>query len=344
MTITAESVSLTTRYLGLTLRNPLVASSSPLTGRVDTLARLDAAGVGAVVLPSLFVEQIEHDEMAMFDLAEQGRDISPEITGYLDPFTGVELGPEAYLRRLEAARAALSVPVIASLNGHRPGSWTEYATLLEQTGADAIELNLYFLATDAAESGRDIEDRTVETVAEVASRVRLPVNVKIGPWFSSLPHLLRRIADAGARGVTLFNRFYQPDVDLDYLEVAPRLVLSTSEEARLALRWIAILHGRTPLDLAASSGAHDERDVLKLLLVGADVVTMASALLHHGPEHVAQVLTRLRAWMAEHDYDRIDDLRGALSQRAAPDPAAFERANYLRTLTRYAAAYTPPPR
>jgi len=342
MNVTPDQVALATRYLGLELRNPLVAAASPVTGRLDTLRRLDEAGVGAVVLPSLFEEQIVHDELALHELSHVGQEISPEISGYLDPFTGVEVGPGAYLRRLEAAKGALTVPVIASLNGQRPGGWTHHAQLMQDAGADAIELNVYFLATDPAEAGRDVEDRTVDIVAAVCDKVAVPVTVKIGPWYSSVPHLVRRIAEAGAQGVTLFNRFYQPDVDLELLEVAPRLVLSTPEEARLALRWIAILHGRTAIDLAASSGAHDADDVVKLLLVGADVVTMASALLESGPEHVAAVLAGVRSWMAEHEYDQVDDLRGALSQRAAPDPATFERANYLRTLTRYAAAYRPP--
>ena len=340
--MSADQVSLATRYLGLDLRNPLVAAASPVTGRLDTLRRLDEAGIGAVVLPSLFEEQIEHDELALNELSHVGTEISPEASGYLDPFTGVEVGPGGYLRRLEAAKGALSVPVIASLNGHRPGGWTHHAKLMQDAGADAIELNVYFLATEASESGADVEDRTVETVAAVCRGVQVPVAVKIGPWYSSVPNLVRRLGDAGAQGVTLFNRFYQPDVDLENLEVAPRLVLSTSEEVRLALRWIAILHGRTAIDLAASSGVHDAADVVKLLLVGADVVTTASAVLEHGPEYVGTLLAGLRAWMADHDYDDVADLRGALSQRAAPDPAAFERANYLRTLTRYAAAYRPP--
>jgi dihydroorotate dehydrogenase (fumarate) len=342
MSLRPEDVNLSTKYLGLTLASPIIASASPVTGRLDTLERLAAAGVGAVVLPSLFEEQIEAEEMAFYDLGHVGTEISAEATGYLDPFTGVEVGPGAYLRRLEQAKARLQVPVIASLNGVRPGGWTHYAKLMEEAGADALELNIYFLATDPSESSTDVEDRTVDIVAQVASRLKVPVAVKIGPWFSSLPNFIRRLGDAGAHGVTLFNRFYQPDVDLEELEVAPRLVLSDAEESRLALRWIAILHGRTALDLAASTGVQDADDVTKMLLVGADVVSMASALLRHGPEHVARVTADLRAWMAARDYDDVVDLRGALSQRAAPDPAAFERANYLRTLTGYAAAYRPP--
>lgn len=342
MSLRPEEVNLTTKYLGLELASPIIASASPVTGRLDTLERLAAAGVGAVVMPSLFEEQIEAEELAFYDLGHVGTEISPEATGYLDPFTGIEVGPGAYLRRLEAAKNRLSVPVIASLNGARPGGWTHYGKLMADAGADALELNTYFLATDPSESSTDVEDRTIDIVAQVCSSLRLPVAVKIGPWFSSLPNFIRRLGNAGATGVTLFNRFYQPDVDLEELEVGLRLVLSTSEESRLALRWIAILHGRTALDLAASSGVHSTEDVTKLLLVGADVVSMASALLQHGPEHVATVTAGLRAWMAERDYDDVGDLRGALSQRAAPNPAAFERANYLRTLTGYAAAYRPP--
>ena len=342
MNLRPDDVNLTTKYLGLELRNPMVAAASPLTGRLDTLERLEAAGVGAVVLPSLFEEQIEAEEVAFANLGHVGTEISPEATGYLDPFTGSAVGPEAYLRQLEAAKGRLSVPVVASLNGVRPGGWTLYGKLMQEAGADALELNTYFLATDPGEDSAEVEARTLDIVAQVSGALSLPINVKIGPWFSSLPNFVRRLGEAGARGVTLFNRFYQPDVDLEALEVAPHLVLSDPNEARLALRWIAILHGRTPLDLAASSGVHSDKEVVKLLLVGADVVTLASTLLKHGPEHIAVVLQGLREWMAEHDYDTVTDLRGALSQRAAPDPAAFERSNYLRTLTGYAAAYRPP--
>lgn len=336
------SPGLATTYLGLALRNPIVAAASPVTGRLDTLRRLDEAGVGAVVLPSLFEEQIERDELALHDLSLVGHEISPEISGYFDPFTGVEVGAEAYLRRLRTAKTMLGVPVIASLNGYRPGGWTHHAERMEDAGADAIELNLYFMATDPELSGAEVEARTVDTVAAVCQRVSLPVAVKIGPAFSSLPHLVRRLGEAGARGVVLFNRFYQPDVDLETLTVEPTLALSSSQEARLALRWIAILRGRVGLDLAAGGGAHDANDALKLLLVGADVVTMASALIERGPEHVADVLTELEAWMTEQGYDDVDQLRGALSQRAAPDPAAFERANYMKVLTGYAAGWRPP--
>ncbi|HRN17976.1 MAG: dihydroorotate dehydrogenase-like protein [Trueperaceae bacterium] len=333
------SPRLATTYLGLRLRNPLIASSSPLTGRLDTLLDLDEAGVGAVVLPSLFEEQIEREELVLDDLSRVGHEISPEVTGYFDPFTGFEVGADDYLRHLSTAKSALSVPVIASLNGYRPGGWTHHAKQLEAAGADAIELNVYFLATDPDVAAADVEQRTIDTVAEVAGSVHVPVSVKLGPWFSSIPHLVQRLAGAGAQGVVLFNRFYQPDVDLDELTVGPHLILSSSQESRLALRWIAILRGRVRLDLAGSGGVHTADDVVKLLLVGADAVTMASALLEHGPEHVAQVLADLETWMRENDYDDVMELRGALSQRSAPDPEAFERANYLKTLTGYSFGY-----
>lgn len=333
------SPRLATTYLGLRLRNPLLASSSPLTGRLDTLRRLDDAGVGAVVLPSVFEEQIEHEELKLDKLSRAGHEISPEVTDYSDSFTGFPVGADDYLRHLSVARSALSVPVIASLNGHRPGAWTRYAKQLEEAGADAIELNVYFLATDPSVSAAEVEQRTIDIVTEVISSVSVPVAVKLGPWFSSLPHLVWNLSHAGARGVVLFNRFYQPDVDLDELTVSPDLVLSSSLESRLALRWIAILRDRVRIDLAGSAGVHNAADVAKLLLVGADVVTMTSALLQHGPEHVTKVLTDLEAWMKVHDYDDVAELRGALSQRSAPDPEAFERANYLKTLSGYAFGY-----
>jgi len=328
--------SLETSYLGLKLRNPLIASSSPLTGRLDTLRRLGDAGVGAVVLPSLFEEQIEREERLLDELGAIGREISPEVTGYLDPFTGFEVDEADYLRHLGAAKASLDVPVIASLNGYRPGGWTRHALQMQEAGADAIELNVYFLAADPQVGAAEVEQRTVDVVAAVAAAVRVPISVKLGPWFSSLPHLVSKLARAGARGVVLFNRFYQPDVDIERLTVSPNLVLSSSLESRLALRWVAILNGRVPLDLAGSAGVHDADDVVKLLLVGADVVTMASALLQRGPEHVAVVLAGLRAWMEEHDYDDLSEMRGVLAHRAAPDPEAFERSNYLKTLSGYA--------
>lgn len=333
------SPNLETTYLGLPLRSPVVASSSPLTGRLDTLLRLADSGVGAVVLPSLFEEQIEREELLLDDLRRVGQEMSAEVTGYFDPFTGTPVGVGDYLRHVAAAKRTLGVPVIASLNGVHAGGWTRYALELETAGADALELNVYFLPTDRRVSSAEVEQRTCDVVHEVASRVTVPVSVKLGPWFSSLPHLIGRLEEAGAHGVVLFNRFYQPDIDVHELSVEPSIVLSTSAESRLALRWLAILHGRVNLDLAGAGGVHTAEDVVKLLLAGANVVTMASALLLNGPEYAAEVLTGLHGWMTDNGYQGVAEVRGALSQRSAPDPEAFERSNYLKALSGYSFGY-----
>ena len=329
-------VDMRTTYLGLELANPLVAAASPQTGEVETLRSLEGAGVGAVVLRSLFEEQIEHEEVAAQDLFLQGAEISPEVTGFFPELNDYNTGPDAYLGLIEGAKRALSIPVIASLNGHTAGGWTRYAGLFEEAGADAIELNVYFLATDPTLSAADVEQRYIDLVASVASQVKIPVSVKIGPFFSSLPSFVLRVIDAGAKGMVLFNRFVQPDVYLDELTVAPRLVLSNREEARLALRWIAILRGLTKASLAANSGVHRAEDAMKLLLAGADVVQVASALIERGPLYVETLLRGVEAWMEEGEYESVAQLRGSLSQRNVPDPEAFERANYMKALVTYA--------
>jgi dihydroorotate dehydrogenase (fumarate) len=333
------AVDLRTTYLGLELVNPLVAAASPLTGEIASLQALEGAGVGAVVLRSLFEEQIEHEEVAAQDLFLQGAEISPEITGFFPELEDYNTGPDAYLGLIQQAKRALSVPVIASLNGHSKGGWTRYASLFEEAGADAIELNVYFLATDPKVSSSDVEQRYIDLIDAVTSRVAVPVSVKIGPFFSSLPNFALRVFEAGAKGMVLFNRFVQPDVYLDELTVAPRLVLSHREEARLALRWIAILRGLTQGSLAANSGVHRPDDALKLLLAGADVVQVASTLIERGPYHVETLLRGIEAWMEDGDYDSVAQLRGSLSQRNVPDPEAFERANYMKALVSYASEH-----
>ncbi len=331
---------LRTTYLGLPLRSPIVASSSPLTGRLDQLIALEAAGVGAVVLPSLFEEQITHDALAVHDLLDVTYGAHPEAAGgYLPELRDYNTGPAGYLTHLEDAKARLDIPVIASLNGVTPGGWVKYAQLLEDAGADALEMNVYRIAANAETSGVRIENETIEIVTEVAAALDIPVAVKLGPYFSAFAHLAGQLAFAGAKGLVLFNRFYQPDIDLQTLEVTPNLVLSTSDELRLPLRWIAILHGRVEVSLAATTGVHTARDVLKVLLAGADVAMMASALLHEGPGLVSEVLDELEAWCEERGYDSIEQLKGSVSQRAVADPAQFERANYVRTLTRYASTF-----
>ncbi len=329
------NVDLRTRYLGLELRNPIVASASPLTGTIESLKRLADAGVAAVVLPSLFEEQIEHEEMAAHNLLQAGAELSPEARGFFPEMQNYNTGPDQYLKLVAEAKRALPVPVIPSLNGCTPGGWTRIAKQLEQAGADAIELNIYFLATDSKDSSSEVEKRYVELVQSVSSMVSVPVAVKVSPYFSAMANMATRLAAAGASGLVLFNRFLQPDIVLEELEVAPHLVLSSSDELRLALRWIAILRGRVRTSLAATGGAHTPEDVLKLLLAGADCVAIASSLLRLGPAHVGTLLRGVEKWMSERDYVSVEQMKGSLSQQACPDPAAFERNNYMKALTSY---------
>jgi dihydroorotate dehydrogenase (fumarate) len=333
------SIDLSTRYLGLRLKHPVVASASPLTGSIDSLRRLEDAGVAAVVLPSLFEEEIEHGEMATHNLMLYGAELSPEARGFFPEQQRYNTGPDRYLALISESKRALSVPVVASLNGHTPGGWTSMARQLEQAGADAIELNVYFLATKIDDSSAAVEARYIELVKSVASQVKIPVAVKVAPYFSAMANMASRLSQAGASGLVLFNRFLQPDIELDELQVAPHLVLSTSDELRLALRWIAILRGRVKASLAATGGAHTPEDVLKLLLAGADCVMIASSLLRRGPAHIGDLVRGIRAWLTERGYDSVEQMKGSLSQQACPDPDAFERANYMKALTSYTSEY-----
>lgn len=333
------SADLRTRYLGLDLRNPLVASASPLTANIDSLQRLQDAGVAAVVLPSLFEEQIEHEEMATHDLYLYGTEVSPEAHGFFPEVKASGSAVDKYLRLIEEAKRTLSIPVIASLNGYTTGGWTRYAQQFEAAGADAVELNVYFLATDPEDSAAKVESRYVDLVASVRQDVRVPVAVKVSPYFSALANMAGRLMQAGASGLVLFNRFVQPDIMLEELEVAPHLALSTSDELRLALRWIAILYGRVHGSLAATGGAHTSDDVLKALLAGADCVMCASCLLKQGPGHIGTLLRGMEHWMAEREYESVRQMKGSLSQRACPDPEAFERANYMKALKSYTSPF-----
>jgi dihydroorotate dehydrogenase (fumarate) len=330
------SVDLSTRYLGLELANPMVPSASPLTGELDTLRRLEAAGAAAVVLPSLFEEQIEHESMAVHRSLEFGAGHFAEAaSGYLPEMEDYKTGPGQYLKLIEDASWNLSIPVIASLNGHSRGGWTLYARLCEEAGASALELNIYYVAADPSMSAEQVELQYLELVATVTDAVTIPVAVKIGPYFSAMARMAERFAVAGADGLVLFNRFYQPDIDLEEMAVQPNLVLSTPAEARLVLRWMAILFGHTDMSLAATTGVHEAEDAVKLILAGADVTMMASALLRNGPEHLATVLTGVETWFDEHGYESVQQARGSMSRANAPDSAAFERANYMRTLLSY---------
>jgi len=322
---------LRTRYLGLDLRTPLVASASPLTGSLDGLRRLEEAGAAAVVLPSLFEEQLTAEADQVGRLLEAGAGSLPAALA-LDDYNA---GPYGYLALVEKAKASLQIPVIASLNGVTPGAWVEHASLLEEAGADALELNSYYVSSSPGLAGSEVEWRYLELVGLVRQRIGIPLAVKLSPYFSSLANLARQLVEAGSDGLVLFNRFYQPDLDLDTLEVTPQLELSSSEELRLPLRWIAILHRKVPASLAASTGVHTAADVVKVLLAGADVAMMTSALLRHGPEHLRVVEAGLRDWLDERRMESVGHARGLRSQRSVRDPAAWERANYITMLAGY---------
>jgi dihydroorotate dehydrogenase (fumarate) len=326
------SVDLRTTYLGLELRNPLVASASPLTGNVESLCQLEEAGAAAVVMPSLFEEQLERDELAVHRFFEFGVDHYVQTLWDLPELDEYNTGPANYLGAIKRAKQTLAIPVIAGLNGAGAGNWARHAQLLEEAGADAVELNIYFVPTDPNVTAIDVEERYLELVAAVRSVVTIPLAVKLGPFFSALPNLARRLVDAGADGLVLFNRFFQPDIALETLQISARLALSSRAELRLPLRWIAILRPQLAISLAASSGVEAAEDVIKLLLVGADVTMTTSALLRHGPAHVRSLVDGLPPWLEQNGYGSITELKGSLSLGNCPDPAAFERANYVKMI------------
>jgi dihydroorotate dehydrogenase (fumarate) len=330
------TVRLDTTYLGLQLATPLVASASPLGRTIEGLHRMEDAGASAIVLPSLFEEQIEHDSYQVHEVLEFGAESYAEASsGYLPEFTAYNTGPEQYLDLISRGVAELGIPIIASLNGSSVGGWTDYARRIEETGVPALELNVYLIAADVEETGSEVEKRYLDLVEQIRKALTIPLAVKVGPYFSSMANMARRITDAGADGLVLFNRFYQPDIHLETLEVVPNLHLSTSNELRLPLRWIAILRGRVEAALAATTGVHTGEDVLKLLLAGADITMMASALLRHGPELMRSLTEDVAGWLEEHEYESVEQMKGSMSQASVPDPAAFERANYMESLITY---------
>lgn len=334
-------VDISVSYLGLDLRSPLVASSSPMTSDLDGLRRLEDGGIAAVVLPSLFEEEIEHYAVEVSQMLTTGAESHDEALNYFPGLHDYDTGPDRYLELIASAKAALDIPVIASLNGVTKGWWTEFAGQLQTAGADAIELNEYHIAADPEVSGVEIERRHLEVVREVVEAVRIPVAIKVGPYFSSFANMAAKIAEAGADGLVLFNRFRQPDIDLDSLTVAPRLVLSDSGELRLPLRWIALL--RSPLaniSLAATTGIHTAEDALKALLAGADVTMMASALIKHGHQHIGRMERSLVEWLDDNEYPSITVLQGSVSADAAIDPSAYARANYVEVLRSYSTPTT----
>jgi len=325
-------MNLTTNYLGLTLRTPLVPSASPLSQDLDNLKLMEDSGAAAVVLHSLFEEQIRHERYELHWVLNQGTESFPEALSYFPEAPEFQLGPEEYLRHVARAKTSLAIPVIASLNGATPGGWTSFARQIEQAGADALELNLYQVPTDAQVSGADLEAQLMEVIAAVRAEVSIPLAVKLSPFFSNFANIAQRVSDQGANGLVLFNRFYQPDISLELLEVEPRVFYSTPMALRLPLRWIAILFGRHELSLAATSGVHRAADALKLLMVGADVTMLCSALMRHGIAHLRSVEREMVAWMEEHEYTSIAQMKGSLSQSRCADPSAFERAQYLRAV------------
>jgi len=324
-------MNLATTYLGLALPHPLMPGASPLVDDLDMVRRLEDAGAAAIVMHSLFEEQITAEEQAAAQVAGHG-DSFGEALSYLPGTPPFALGPDRYLEQLRRIREAVAVPVIASLNGVTASGWLEYARLLEQAGAHALELNVYHVATDPTETAAAVEARVLDVLRAVRAAVRIPLAVKLSPFYSALGHLAQELDLLGADGLVLFNRFYQPDIDPEVLEVVPALQLSDSSELRLRLRWLAILHGRVRLGLGASGGVHTGLDALKAVMAGAHAVQLVSALLRRGPEHLAVVRADLTHWLEEHEYESLAQARGSMSLFRCPDPAAFERANYLHVL------------
>jgi dihydroorotate dehydrogenase (fumarate) len=328
-------IDLSTHYLGMTLKNPLVPSASPLSREIDNVKRMEDAGASAVVMYSLFEEQITHDMMELYHHTSYHADAHPEAQSYFPEHSKYTMGPDEYLEHLHKIKQQVNIPVIGSLNGCTDGGWTKYAKLIEEAGADALELNIYMLATDFDTSSEDIENIYVETLRSVKAHIGIPVAMKISPYISALANFAKRLDHEGIDGLVLFNRFYQPDIDLENLEVVPNVLLSNSQSMRLPLRWIAILYGRINASLAATSGVNTAEDVIKLIMTGASVTQMFAALHKHGIEHITKVLADMERWMTDHEYESIKQMRGSMSYRSVSNPGAFERANYMKALNSF---------
>ncbi len=329
------TVDLSTNYLGLRLRSPLVVSACPLTQKLDVLKWLEEAGAAAAVMPSLFEEQIEHEDIQMSEVQDSGTERFAESLTYFPELADYRTGPESYLDKITQAKKAVSIPIIGSLNGTSEGGWLRYAKQVEDAGADALELNIYYVATDVQMSSQDVESRYLDLVAAVKQSVSIPLAVKIGPYFSALANMARRLTEAGADGLVMFNRFIQPDIDLEELEMSSQLELSSPDELLVPLRWTAILRGQITASLAVTSGIHNGDGLLKALLAGADVGMVASSLYLNGPDHVATILHGLRDWMQRKEYASVEQLKGSMSRENCPDPAAFQRGNYMKALTSF---------
>lgn len=333
------NVELKTQYLGMTLKNPIVVAACPLTGWLETLRRLNEAGAAAIVLPSLFEEQIAHEETQVHQLHEFHSESFAESLNYFPELEDYNTGPRFYLQLIENAKKAIDIPVIASLNGTTRGGWLDYAKRMESAGADALELNIYHIPTDVDATSLEVEKRYLDLVADMRNQIKIPFAVKLGPYFSSFANMAKRLVMAGANGLVMFNRFLQPDIDLATREVSPSMILSHREELRLPLRWIAILKGRVAASLAANSGIYEADDVIKAVMVGADVTQVAATVIKQGPDHIRIMLKAMKAWMSEFEYESVEQMKGCLSQLNCPDPEAYERSNYMKVLSSFTSVY-----
>ncbi|MDE3167572.1 MAG: dihydroorotate dehydrogenase-like protein [Acidobacteriota bacterium] len=332
----SRTIDLSTTYLGLKLKNPLVASSSPMCADLSNVRRIEDSGAGAVVLHSLFEEQIELESEELDRFLTESAGLSPEATTHLPEPMHPVMGPEQYLKHIAQCKQAVKIPIIASLNGTTPGGWVHYAKLMQQAGADALELNIYYIPVDPKVTGEQVEQQYVDLVRAIKAEVTIPVAVKLGPYFSSIGNMSKKLDAAGADGLVLFNRFYQPDYDLENMEVVPNLILSNSYELLLRLHWIAVIYGSVKADLALTGGVHHATDVIKSMMAGAKVAMMTSALLKRGISFLDTLATEMLVWMGEHEYDSIKQMQGSMSRNAVPQPKAFERANYMKVLGSYA--------
>lgn len=332
-------MDLSTKYLGMTLKNPLVVSASPISEKIENIKRVEDAGASAIVLYSLFEEQIVREQHELEYHTTYGTDSFAEALSYFPEHDEYMTGPEQYLEHIQKAKQAVDIPVIASLNGSTLGGWTEFASQIAEAGADALELNIYHIPTDIDQTSEEVEQGYLDIVSAVRAEVDLPLAVKLGPYFSNMANMGKRLSERGANGLVLFNRFYQPDVDLELLEVTPRLLLSSEAEMRLPLRWIAILHGRIEADLAATTGISTAADVVKMLMVGANATMMASSLLRNGLDHIRTVEADLRMWMEKHEYPSVNLMQGSMSQVKCGNPADFERAQYVRAVSNLPQGY-----
>jgi dihydroorotate dehydrogenase (fumarate) len=328
-------VDLSTSYLGLQLKNPLVASASPLSKKLDSVRRMEDAGIGAVVMYSLFEEQIIHESLALDHYLNQGTYTYAESLTYFPDLDHYNVGPESYLELIQSIKKAVEIPLIGSLNGITTSGWIDYAQKIQEAGADALELNMYSLPTDPDINASELEKSRIELLREIRAKIHIPLAVKLSPYFTSLPHYAKRCVEAGANGLVLFNRFMQPDLDIETLDVVPNVLLSTSAELRLPLRWIAILYSWIQADLALTSGVHSATDALKAMMAGAKVAMMASELIEHGTPRITEMLTEMQTWMEEYSYESIQQMQGSMSQKSISEPGAYERAQYMKALTSF---------